>query len=167
MTTAYLSLGSNIDRRQHISSGIEHLKDTFGALEMSSVYESESVGFDGDRFYNMIVKIECDLTLVALSKCLKQIEDDNGRERVGPRFSSRTLDIDIVCFGDLTGIHNEIELPRPELYYNAFVLLPMAERAPDKVDPKSGSTFNQLWNQTKPSIELQQKIWKVEFLPKV
>jgi len=167
MTIAYLSLGSNIDRRRHISSGIEHLKDKCGALEMSSVYESESVGFDGDKFYNMIVKIECDLTLDELSKCLKKIEDDNGRERVGPRFSSRTLDIDIVLFGTLIGIHNDIELPRPELYYNAFVLLPMAELASDERDPKTGSTFSQLWTKIKPSIESQQKIWKVEFLPSI
>jgi len=159
MSRVFLSLGSNIDRVQNIISALEQLKNRFGELELSSVYESEAVGFSGDCFLNMVVGIRCDITLRVLSRFLKKLEDQHGRERTGPRFASRTLDIDIVIFDDLLGVHEGIELPRPELYYNAFVLWPLAELSPKGTDPKSGECFGELWHQ----LNKDQKLWKVDF----
>ena len=70
MAKVFLSLGSNIDRRQHISSALDALHQQFGELLISSVYESEAVGFVGDNFYNLVVGLETDLGVGDLSLCL-------------------------------------------------------------------------------------------------
>ena len=145
MNTVLLSLGSNIDRTKNITAALDGLKDLFGELMISSVYESEPVGFSGDCFFNLIVGIETNLSLKKLTKKVKGIEDQNGRIRTGPRFSARTLDIDIVTYGSLLGLNIGIELPRPELYYNAFVLWPIAELLPSVRDAKTGKTYLELW----------------------
>mgnify|MGYP000574219745 CR=1 FL=1 len=162
MTTVYLSLGSNINRQKNISSALKSLIEIFGSIESSPIYESESIGFDGDSFYNLVVRIKCNKSLSELSACLKKIEDDNGRLRSGPRFSSRTLDIDIVIFGNKTGVFGGVELPRPELYYNAFVLRPMADLAASEVDHKSGETYENLWLKNKSELQSRQKLWQIE-----
>lgn len=159
MNQVYLSIGSNIDRENNISSCLAHLKASFGEIQLSSVYESEAVGFVGSNFYNLIAAIETNLSLTELSKILKQIEDQHGRDRSGPKFGARSLDIDIVCFNKLVGEHEGIELPRPELYYNAFVLQPMAELNGKGIDPKTGKSYQMLWADS----NLDQKLWTVTF----
>jgi len=163
MNRIFLGLGSNINRTENITAGLNELANIFDFLKLSPVYESEAVGFDGSCFFNLVVEVESKLPLLALSSCLKQIEDKNGRQRGGPHFSARTLDIDILTYGDLVGIHNGIELPRPELYYNGFVLRPLAELAPHIVDQKSGLSYSDLWSQHGGNIERKQKLWKAEF----
>lgn len=159
MTTVCLSLGSNIEPEKHIRAAVAALRCLLTDLELSSVYESEAVGFSGENFYNMVAKAEFSGDLATLIRQLKELEDSHGRDRQGPRFSARTLDIDIVLFGDWVGLHEGIELPRAELYKNAFVLKPLAELAPDGVDPKSGKTFAQLWQE----LRIEQKLWIVPF----
>jgi len=161
MNTVLLSLGSNIDRTKNITAALNNLNELFGELTISSVYESEPVGFSGDCFFNLIVRIETDLSLQSLTEKVKQIEDQNGRIRAGPRFSARTLDIDIVTYGSLLGLNFGIELPRPELYYNAFVLWPVAELLPSVIDAKTGKTYHDLWRVL--AVENNQKLWKVDF----
>jgi 2-amino-4-hydroxy-6-hydroxymethyldihydropteridine diphosphokinase len=99
--------------------------------------------------------------LQSLTEKLKLIEDQNGRIRTGPRFSARTLDIDIVTYGALQGLNFGIELPRPELYYNAFVLLPVAELLPKVIDAKTGKSYHELWRVM--AENSKQKLWKVNF----
>ncbi|MFT5719629.1 MAG: 2-amino-4-hydroxy-6-hydroxymethyldihydropteridine diphosphokinase [Oleiphilaceae bacterium] len=162
MNTVLLSLGSNIDRTKNITAALDSLNELCGRLSISSVYESEPVGFTGDCFFNLIVKIETDLSLQILTEQLKRIEDENGRMRTGPRFSSRTIDIDIVTYGSLLGSNFGIELPRPELYYNAFVLWPVAELLPNTVDTKTGQSYDDLWRVM--AGNSKQKLWKVDFI---
>jgi len=164
MTQVFLSLGSNMSRTQNINAGLNQLEAYFGELKLSPVYESEPVGFEGDCFFNLVVEIQCRLSLSELASCLKKIEDDNGRQRGGPRFSARSLDIDILTFGDAVGVYQGIELPRAELYYNGFVLLPMAELAPNVVDAKTRKSYQSLWNSHREEIEKQQKLWQVDFV---
>lgn len=159
----FLSLGSNIDRVDNINSCLKSLLQVFGEVSCSPVYESEPVGFEGSHFYNLTVKITTDLSLDALTQTLKGIEDKNGRVRGGKKFSSRTLDIDILTYGDLCGVFGGIELPRPEIFFNAFVLLPMAELAADVIDPKTKQSFSTLWSERKNDILIKQKLWQVDF----
>lgn len=159
MTAVFLSLGSNIEREKHIRAAVAALKSMLTDCKLSSVYESEAVGFAGENFYNLIVQGEFSGDLATLTRQLKELEDAHGRDRQGPRFSARTLDIDIVLFGDWVGLHDGIQLPRAELYKNAFVLKPLAELAPVSVDPKSGKTFAQLWQE----LRIEQKLWIVPF----
>ncbi|MBN8429286.1 2-amino-4-hydroxy-6-hydroxymethyldihydropteridine diphosphokinase [Microbulbifer salipaludis] len=160
MATVYLSLGSNIEREKHLSAGLDALVKAFGDLRISQVYESESVGFAGDDFYNLVAAIDTDLSVGALALHLRQIEDENGRQRSGPKFSARTLDIDILTYDELTGEVDGIQLPRDEILKNAFVLLPLSELAPDTLHPVVGKTYQQLWEAYDQS---SQKLWPVEF----
>jgi 2-amino-4-hydroxy-6-hydroxymethyldihydropteridine diphosphokinase len=159
----YLSLGSNINREYNIKSCLNKLEQNFGDILCSPIYESEPVGFTGACFYNLVVRIKTTLSLTDLTRLLKVIEDQNGRVRGGERFSSRTLDIDILTYDDLCGVFEGIELPRPEIYFNAFVLLPMVDIAGDKIDPKSTRTYASLWSDNKKTILEHQKLWQVNF----
>jgi 2-amino-4-hydroxy-6-hydroxymethyldihydropteridine diphosphokinase len=157
----YLSLGSNIDRHARIASALDALEDTFGALSLSSVYESDSVGFSGDNFFNLVVRITSDKTVGEVSTILKKIEDDNGRDRTAPRFGPRSLDIDILTIDEVTGNYDGIDLPRDEILKNAFVLLPLAELASDTLHPVTGKTYSQHWEEYDKST---QKLWTIEFV---
>ncbi|MEX2320389.1 MAG: 2-amino-4-hydroxy-6-hydroxymethyldihydropteridine diphosphokinase [Saccharospirillum sp.] len=159
-TDVALSLGSNINRYRHLGEALDALADAFGDLRCSPVYESESVGFDGSNFLNSVVVISTTLGLEDISPVLKQIEDDNGRDRNGPKFGPRTLDIDVLTYGDRVGDYHGIELPRQETARNAFVLKPMADILPDTRMPGSDLTYAQLWAQYPKE---KQKLWAVPF----
>ena len=161
MALVYLSLGSNIERRRRITAALDALAECFGELVVSSVYESESVGFDGDSFYNLVVGIHASLAVGEVSKILKSIEDQNGRDRSGPRFGSRSLDIDILTVDDIAGEIDGIQLPRDEVLKNAFVLLPLAEIAPQTQHPVTTQSYSQHWQEYDKS---KQELWPVEFI---
>jgi 2-amino-4-hydroxy-6-hydroxymethyldihydropteridine diphosphokinase len=162
MPKVFLNLGTNIERDHNIRSGLKCLKEVFGDLRVSSIYESEPVGFDGSCFYNMAVLIETQLSVLEVINELKSIEDRHGRTRGGKHFAPRTLDIDVVCYGNLHGVYEGVELPRAELYYNGFVLWPMAELAPETIDVKTGLSYEALWQNNKKEIEAKQNVWLVD-----
>jgi 2-amino-4-hydroxy-6-hydroxymethyldihydropteridine diphosphokinase len=161
MALIYLSLGSNIERHRRITAALDALADKFGELLISSVYESESVGFEGDSFFNLVVGVHSSLTVGQISKILKEIEDQNGRDRSGPRFGPRSLDIDILTVDHIVGEVNGIQLPRDEVLKNAFVLLPLAEIAPHSQHPVTGQNYFQHWREFDKN---KQKLWPVEFI---
>lgn len=160
MNRVYLGIGSNVERERHITAALDALKNTFGDLQVSSVYESEAVGFDGDHFLNLVVGCDTDLSVGELSQCLRKIENDNGRLRGGERFSARTLDIDILTYGNTVGNVDGISLPRAEVLQNAFVLLPLAEMAGDEQHPIENKTYADLWRE----YDRPQKLWPVDFV---
>lgn len=160
MNRVYLGIGSNVERERHIAAALDALADAFGALRISSVYESEAVGFSGDHFFNLVVGCDTDLSVGNLSHRLRQIENDNGRARGGERFSARTLDIDILTVGNATGAIDGIHLPRAEILQNAFVLLPLAEIAGDECHPIEQKTYADLWR----AYSRSQKLWPIDFL---
>ena len=153
MTQVFLGLGSNLEREKNIRAGLLALKDVFGDLTLSQVYESESVGFKGSNFYNLVVSLQTDLTIAELSNRLKKIEDENGRVRTGPKYSPRTLDIDILTYGDFVGVEAGVDLPRAEIIENAFVLLPLAELAPNELHPRLKKSYD-------PNAQL---LWRIDF----
>ncbi|GAA6153827.1 2-amino-4-hydroxy-6-hydroxymethyldihydropteridine diphosphokinase [Pseudoteredinibacter isoporae] len=159
MARVFLSLGSNEDREFHITSCLDALNRHFHILALSSVYESEAVGFSGEPFYNMVVELETDLDLAALNESLKTIEDENGRRRDVPRFSGRTLDVDILLYDDIVGKVAGVELPREEITQNAFVLLPLAEIAAEDIHPVCEQSFAELWQ----NYDKAQKLWPIDF----
>jgi len=160
MVQIYVSIGSNIDRERHIRVCLDAMAQHFGELELSPVYESEAVGFGGDNFYNLVAGFCYDRSVGELATLLHDIENDNGRRRDGPRFSSRTLDIDILTYGDTTGIVDGVKLPRDEILENAFVLWPLADLAPDTRHPLVGATYGQLWQAYD---KQRQQLWPIDF----
>ncbi|SFF95606.1 2-amino-4-hydroxy-6-hydroxymethyldihydropteridine diphosphokinase [Neptunomonas qingdaonensis] len=160
MPCVYLSIGSNIERYKHVTAGLDRLNTCFSPLVISSVYESESVGFNGNPFLNLVVGLETDLEIGALSALLKGIEDDNGRVRGGPKFAPRTLDVDILTCGDQVGCFAGVQIPRNEILTNAFVLWPLAEVAPLDMHPVVGKNYQTLWREYDKST---QKLRPVNF----
>ena len=159
MARVFISIGSNIDRDRNISAGIRALNDLYHPTTCSTIYESESVGFDGDNFYNLVLAFDTATSIAEVSAHLTRIEDENGRNRDGPRFSSRTLDLDLLLYDDEVLNSNELTLPRPEIYENAFVLLPLAEVASEQIDPLKNKTYSVLWDEFD---QTKQKLWPVE-----
>lgn len=159
MARVYLSLGSNIDRESNIRSGLIELERQFGPLLLSPVYESEAVGFDGEPFLNLVAGLDTGLSAGELARRLHDIEVRHGRVRHERKFSSRTLDIDILTRGDAVGEIEGIRLPRGEILKHAFVLRPLADLAPEERHPELGRTYRQLWEESDFS---GQRLWQVD-----
>lgn len=141
----YLGLGSNDSPHEHLASGLEALRSRFGEVECSPVYRSEAVGFEGRDFLNACCSITTDLPPEQLKAWLTELEDQHGRRRDVPKFSDRTLDIDILLYGDRIGQFGDLELPRDEILKYAHVLKPLTDLAPNLAHPQTGKTFQQHW----------------------
>jgi len=144
MTCIYISLGSNIERERHIRAGLDALHAEFGPLAVSRVFESEAVGFNGRPFYNLVVGANTELPLATLCQRLRAMEFAHGREPDAKKFAPRTLDLDLLLYGDLV-CEAPLALPRGEILTNAFVLWPLAELAPALRHPVDGRTLGELW----------------------
>ncbi len=160
MQSVALSLGSNINPHKHIKLALDALQLRYGDLKTSSVFESEAVGFNGANFLNMVVVIETNESLAELVMFLKKFEDENGRARNSPKFSGRTVDVDVLTYGKLCGEFAGIELPRPEILENAYVLWPLSQVLYEETLPGSSVTYGELWEDHEKS---QQKIWSIDF----
>lgn len=158
MSMIFLGVGTNTDREQHLRRGLDALEQLLGPLDVSPVFESDAVGVLGRRFLNMIVGAETRLSLTDLKAGLKAIEAACGR-RESPSPGRITLDIDILTFGDLAGVHQGVTLPRPEVLRNAFVLWPLALLAPHAILPGSGRCHAELWA----GWQGEQALWPVAF----
>lgn len=160
MARIYISLGSNIDREWHVRAAVRELQAVFGPLQLSRVFESEAVGFQGDAFLNMVIGAETDLPVAQVIAAFKQIEDRYGRVRDGVKYCGRNLDLDLLLYDDLV-CQQPVELPRAEILHNAFVLWPLAELAPQTCHPVTGQTFALLWQQYPRAA---QQLWPVDFI---
>jgi len=143
MSRIYLSIGSNIDKEKNIRSCLKRLKEDFPDIVFSQLYETEAVGFDGDTFINLAARLETKLAPKEMDHYLKQIENEHARTRGGEKFTSRTLDFDLLLYDDLV-LHPEMDIPRKEITKYAFVLFPLAEIAPDYIHPELKLTIREL-----------------------
>lgn len=145
MPRCWLSIGSNQDREASIRGAVADLRSAFGDLVLSQVYETPAVGFTGTPFLNLVVGIETPLSVARIDAMLRAIEDALGRVRGPDRFAPRTLDIDLLTYGDAVGTCDGRTFPRDEIHRYAFVLGPLAEVAPQEVCPGGLATFAELW----------------------
>ena len=145
MTRVYLSLGSNIEPGKNLQAAIDELRGEFDRIVVSPAYRFPAVGFDGPEFVNLAVGVDTDLDAFALNDWLHALEDRHGRRRDVPRYSSRTLDIDIVLYGErvIKGAGN-LEVPRAELM-QTFVLQPLVDIAPHALHPTLHKSIADLW----------------------
>ncbi len=147
----YVGIGSNLDREKMIRAAIAALRERFGELELSPVYNSASVGFDGSDFLNLVAGFDTPLGVEALVTEFHRIEDALGRDRSLPKFASRPIDIDILLYADEIIDLPGIRVPRPEIRENAFVLKPLQDLVPQRCHPETGERFAILWQQMAPA----------------
>ena len=141
MTRAYVALGSNLgDRAAILRRAFAGLRETPGVrlVATSTLYETEPVGPPQGPYLNAVAALDTTLDAHALLARLHALEREAGRRRTAERNAPRTLDLDLLLFGDACLDEPELVLPHPRLHERAFVLAPLAELAPDAVHPRLG-----------------------------
>ena len=155
MARVYVSIGSNIDKQKNILSSVEALQKYYGPLIISNVYETEAVGFDGDKFHNLVVGFDTNETPAEISNTLKKIEAQHGRTRGKEKFESRTLDLDQLLYDDLVMQVDGVNIPHPDIMRYPFVLTPLKEIAEQVIHPIENKTIEQLWENDKENSEMK------------
>jgi 2-amino-4-hydroxy-6-hydroxymethyldihydropteridine diphosphokinase len=164
MARVYISIGSNINRRQHIGCAVNALRSVYGELTLSSVFENPAVGFKGRPFYNLVAGLTTSADLMTTVIYLRQLEFRWGRAEHSNKGGSRTVDLDLLTFGQLVGrfplttdapysrqlTPDYIQLPRPEFENCAFVLKPLAQVAANEQHPLLKQSYSQLWAKLNP-----------------
>ena len=159
MAEVYVSVGSNIDPADNVRSGVESLRQQFEQLELSRVFESRAVGFDGENFYNLVVRFQTDRAVLEVVDLLQQMELRHGRSRASEKFSARTLDLDLLLYDDLVYNHHGVRLPRPEIEVYAFVLKPLSELAGSWIHPLTHKSLEQMWQESDMG---DQELWPLD-----
>ena len=145
MPTVYISIGSNVNPEQHIRSCLRALVLEFDHLELSPIYQNPAEGFDGDDFLNLVASFETKDSAPAVARKLSLLENLLGRLRAGEKFGPRTLDIDILLYGDEVIKFGKYSFPRKELVKYPFMLKPLVDIAPTLKHPVSHKSFLSLW----------------------
>jgi 2-amino-4-hydroxy-6-hydroxymethyldihydropteridine diphosphokinase len=145
----YIGIGSNIDAARNIRSALAMLRLEFGELRLSTLYRNPAIGFPGDDFLNLAAGFTTRLPLPAVQQRLEYIEAQHGRDTDRPKFASRTLDLDLLLYGDTVRRQPDPELPRADVLQYAYVLKPLAELAGDALHPVEGKSYRQLWREFK------------------
>ena len=140
-----VSIGSNIEPERHIRQALEAMKREFGPLRVSPVYRTSAVGFEGPPFLNLVVVFDAGLAVDEVIKRLRAIEADAGRSRGGREFDSRTLDLDVILFGDRDLRGEGYNIPRKDIERYAFVLEPLADLLPEARHPVLHKRYAELW----------------------
>jgi 2-amino-4-hydroxy-6-hydroxymethyldihydropteridine diphosphokinase len=152
----YLGLGSNVNAEHNIAAGIAALRESLVDVQLSPAYRTTAVGFDGDDFINLAAQCLTSMQPLELKSWLNELENQYGRMRDVPKFSDRTLDIDVLLYDDLWVRLPGLELPRPEIETFAHVLRPLADLAPDLIHPTTGKPLAEMWENfaNPPSMEV-------------
>lgn len=145
MVEAFVGIGSNIEPQRFLGAGIRLLRERFGPVELSPVYRNSAVGFDGDDFFNLVAGFSSAREPLDLAAELRVIEDCCQRDRSLPRYAPRTLDLDLLLYGDAIFSLAGLELPRPEVLKRSYILRPMADLRPEMLHPAAKLSFAELW----------------------
>ena len=136
MTLAYVGLGANLGDRE---GSIRRAAELFGAQRLSTIIETPPWGMiEQPDFLNAVAELETDLGPRPLLDRLIEVERELGRVRDGKRWGPRTIDLDLLVYGDETSDVPALQLPHPRLHERLFVLAPLAELAPDLIVPGRG-----------------------------
>jgi len=152
----FLSVGSNIAPEQNLRLACRELSGDYGNLTLSSVYKNEAVGFEGADFLNMVIGLSTAEEPERIFARIERLHEQAGRNRHDDPFSSRTLDLDVLLYGDL--VKHQLKLPHEDIEKYSFVLGPLAEVAPELRHPVSGKAMSELWDGFDQAVHPLQKV---------
>lgn len=159
MTRVYVGIGSNIERERNVRAALDQLQAVFATLVVSPVYESEAMGFAGSAFFNLVVGFDTQLSLQEVRLQLRAIERANGNAGNLPKFSARSLDLDLLIYGDFCGVASGAKLPRADIAEYAYALWPLADIAAEELHPQLQISYGLL----KQQFAKTQRLWAVPF----
>jgi 2-amino-4-hydroxy-6-hydroxymethyldihydropteridine diphosphokinase len=145
MTRVFVAAGSNVDAERNLRLASHELVKTFGKVEFSPAYQNVAAGFEGDDFINFVAAFDTELPVRAVVAELQRIEGLCGRERDAPKWAPRSMDLDILLFGDRVCDEPGLVLPRPDLLRRAYMLGPMADIGGEVIHPLEQRTISDLW----------------------
>lgn len=145
MPEVYVAAGSNIEPERHLAMAVAELERHFPGVRFSPWYRNAAVGFEGDDFINLVAGFHTELPVGEVLKTLHAIEALCGRPREAPRWAPRSMDLDVLLYGDLACQEPQLKLPRPDLLKRPYMLGPLAILAPGLVHPTEKLTIGELW----------------------
>ena len=146
MPRVFVAAGSNIDPERNLALAAEELERAFPGVRFSPWYRNRAVGFEGPDFVNFVAEFTTDLAVHEVIAHLQRIEQLCGRPRNAPKWAPRSMDLDILLYGDEVREEPGLTLPRPDLLRRAYMLGPLADLAPEVLHPTAGATIGDLWS---------------------
>jgi 2-amino-4-hydroxy-6-hydroxymethyldihydropteridine diphosphokinase len=143
----YVAAGSNVEPEKNLERACAQIAHTWPDARFSRAYRNVAVGFDGPDFINLVVGFSAAQPLAQVIERLRGIETHCGRPRYAPKWASRSMDLDVLLFGNLVEKTADYTLPRPDLLKRPYMLGPLAEIAPDVIHPTANKTIAQLWSE--------------------
>ena len=145
MNDVYVAAGSNVEPAKYLARALRDLAAAYGPLTLSPAYRNQAVGFTGDDFINLVVGFRTEDDVGQVRRQLQKIEAACDRPPDAPKWAPRTMDLDILLFGDLVSDAPGLKIPRPDLVKRPYMLRPIADIAPDVRHPLLGKTLRELW----------------------
>jgi 2-amino-4-hydroxy-6-hydroxymethyldihydropteridine diphosphokinase len=145
MPQVFVAAGSNVAPRRHMTLAVAQLKRAFPGVRISPWYQNHAAGFTGEDFINLVAAFDTELSVDELLVVLRRIETACGRPREAPRWAPRTMDLDVLLYGDLVCRRPGLTLPRPDLLVRAYMLGPLADLAPELIHPSAKVSIGELW----------------------
>ena len=145
MPRVFVAAGSNVEPERNLALATRELQRSFPDIRLSPWYRNKAVGFEGADFINYVAGFTTELPVHAVVERLRAIEEQCGRPRGAPKYEPRSMDLDILLYGDLICEEPALKLPRPDLVRRPFMLGPMADVAPEVVHPTLHVTVGELW----------------------
>jgi 2-amino-4-hydroxy-6-hydroxymethyldihydropteridine diphosphokinase len=145
MTAVYVAAGSNVQPERYLSVALRALAAAYGPLTLSPAYKNEAVGFQGADFINLVVGFNTEASVADVRQQLQKIEAACDRPPDAAKWAPRSMDLDILLFGELVSNQPGLVIPRPDLVKRPYMLKPMADIAPDVRHPTLDKTMRELW----------------------
>ncbi len=147
MPDVFVAAGSNIEPRAHLRAALDALGKIYGPLRISAAYQNKAVGFEGDDFINLVFGFTTEDSIETVRRNLQQVEEQCGRAPQAPKWAPRTMDLDILLYGQRISSEPGLILPRPDLVRRAYMLKPMVDIAPEVRHPTLHKSMQELWNE--------------------
>jgi len=145
MPEVFVAAGSNVRPHDNLRRALAILRRSWPEMRVSRAYANAAVGFEGEDFVNLVIGFETEEPLEAVLTRLHAAEAACGRPRAAPKWAPRSMDLDVLLYGDVVGEFPGAVLPRPDLVRRAYMLGPLAELAPEVEHPTLHRSIRDLW----------------------